>query len=246
MKYIFVDESWEDYLYWQKTNKKMLKRINDLLTVFLISYLFVLRRCVLPNKRQTMKRILCVLLFFLSTVTNAQELISDSLVYSLTLRTINEYTREKIKILKQVEVPSQLWDENNKGVKLGNIFKESDIDFIKSQIKNPVIRSWNTKEFNRKQNLKLTKRVSGGLPFFGLHGKENLIISLPIFSKSLDTAVIYYQSWNKLLFYRQGSGAGYVAVWIKNQNGEWIMNKNDMWWITKNKKAAHNKAQPLA
>lgn len=31
MKYIFVDESWEDYLYWQKTNKKILKRINELL-----------------------------------------------------------------------------------------------------------------------------------------------------------------------------------------------------------------------
>ena len=31
MKYIFVDESWEDYLYWQKTNKKTLKKINDLL-----------------------------------------------------------------------------------------------------------------------------------------------------------------------------------------------------------------------
>ena len=31
MKYIFVDESWEDYLYWQKNNKKLLKRINDLL-----------------------------------------------------------------------------------------------------------------------------------------------------------------------------------------------------------------------
>lgn len=31
MKYIFVDESWEDYLYWQKTDKKKLKRINNLL-----------------------------------------------------------------------------------------------------------------------------------------------------------------------------------------------------------------------
>ena len=31
MKYIFVDESWEDYLYWQKTDKKILKRINRLL-----------------------------------------------------------------------------------------------------------------------------------------------------------------------------------------------------------------------
>ena len=31
MKYIFVDESWEDYLYWQATDKKIVKRINDLL-----------------------------------------------------------------------------------------------------------------------------------------------------------------------------------------------------------------------
>ncbi len=31
MKFIFVDESWEDYLYWQKTDKKNLKRINELL-----------------------------------------------------------------------------------------------------------------------------------------------------------------------------------------------------------------------
>jgi len=31
MKYVVVDESWEDYLYWQKTDKKILKRINSLL-----------------------------------------------------------------------------------------------------------------------------------------------------------------------------------------------------------------------
>ena len=31
MKYIFVDESWEDYLYWQHTDKKKLKKINELL-----------------------------------------------------------------------------------------------------------------------------------------------------------------------------------------------------------------------
>ena len=31
MRYVFVDESWEDYLYWQKIDKKMLKRINSLL-----------------------------------------------------------------------------------------------------------------------------------------------------------------------------------------------------------------------
>ena len=31
MKYIFVDESWEDYLYWQKTDKKKLKKVNQLL-----------------------------------------------------------------------------------------------------------------------------------------------------------------------------------------------------------------------
>jgi toxin YoeB len=31
MRYIFVDESWEDYLYWQKSDRKILTRINELL-----------------------------------------------------------------------------------------------------------------------------------------------------------------------------------------------------------------------
>lgn len=31
MKFVFVEESWEDYLYWQKTDKNKLKRINELL-----------------------------------------------------------------------------------------------------------------------------------------------------------------------------------------------------------------------
>lgn len=31
MKYVFVDESWEDYLFWQTTDKKMLTKINSLL-----------------------------------------------------------------------------------------------------------------------------------------------------------------------------------------------------------------------
>lgn len=31
MKYVFVEESWEDYLYWQKIDKKMLLRINTLI-----------------------------------------------------------------------------------------------------------------------------------------------------------------------------------------------------------------------
>ncbi len=31
MKYVFVDESWEDYIYWQNTDKKKLKRINEFL-----------------------------------------------------------------------------------------------------------------------------------------------------------------------------------------------------------------------
>lgn len=31
MKYVFVEESWEDYLYWQQTDKKKLKKINELL-----------------------------------------------------------------------------------------------------------------------------------------------------------------------------------------------------------------------
>lgn len=31
MRYIFVEESWEDYLYWQTTDKKIMTKINELL-----------------------------------------------------------------------------------------------------------------------------------------------------------------------------------------------------------------------
>ena len=31
MKIVIVDESWEDYLYWQKTDKSKLKKINELI-----------------------------------------------------------------------------------------------------------------------------------------------------------------------------------------------------------------------
>lgn len=31
MKYVFVEESWEDYLYWQKYDKKVLSKINRLI-----------------------------------------------------------------------------------------------------------------------------------------------------------------------------------------------------------------------
>ncbi len=31
MKIVFAEEAWSDYLYWQETDKKMLKRINELI-----------------------------------------------------------------------------------------------------------------------------------------------------------------------------------------------------------------------
>jgi len=31
MNLIFADHAWDDYLYWQKTDKKMIKRINTLI-----------------------------------------------------------------------------------------------------------------------------------------------------------------------------------------------------------------------
>ncbi len=31
MKFVFVDESWDDYLYWQQHDKKILNLINELL-----------------------------------------------------------------------------------------------------------------------------------------------------------------------------------------------------------------------
>lgn len=35
MKLIFADEAWEDYLYWQQQDKRVLKRINELIAAAL-------------------------------------------------------------------------------------------------------------------------------------------------------------------------------------------------------------------
>jgi toxin YoeB len=32
VKLVFADEAWEDYLYWQQQDKRMVKRINELIT----------------------------------------------------------------------------------------------------------------------------------------------------------------------------------------------------------------------
>lgn len=31
MRLVFTDRSWDDYLYWQKTDKRVLRRINELI-----------------------------------------------------------------------------------------------------------------------------------------------------------------------------------------------------------------------
>jgi toxin YoeB len=31
MKYVFAEQAWDDYLFWQKTDKRILKRINSLI-----------------------------------------------------------------------------------------------------------------------------------------------------------------------------------------------------------------------
>ena len=187
-----------------------------------------------------MNRMLVILLFFLSGNAFAQQPISDSLIYSLTIQTIDEYSKGKINVLKYPVIPSQLWDSESGEVRLGDYFEESDAEFIKEQIQNPAVKSWDKGRFKEKQNIKLTKRIRGGLSIFGLHGKEHLIISLPIISKDLDTVIIFYESWDKSLFYRWSSGAGFVAIWTKNPNGEWEMTKNDMLWITEKVEPAHN------
>lgn len=33
MKLLWIDEGWEDYLYWQRTDKKMVKKVNELIRV---------------------------------------------------------------------------------------------------------------------------------------------------------------------------------------------------------------------
>jgi hypothetical protein len=173
-----------------------------------------------------MKRLLGIFAVLTAfTSAHAQEAISDSILYSLTLRTIENFTcDEEIRVLESVTIPVALWDKKIKRLRTGRYFKTVDLAFIKQQIKNPAITSWDNEKFKRARNIRVVKHLST------LRRRNYLFVSLPIFSKDLRTVVIYYETWNKSLG-TEDYGAGFAAVWKLNQNNKWIQSGENKLWV---------------
>lgn len=164
-----------------------------------------------------------IVLISVSINVSAQHQIADSTTYDLALRTIQSFTKTQVQVLHSIVIPTIFWDSTNKTPKAGKYFKESDLDFISSQISNPSVTTWNTEAFTKIRNIRLVKK---------LKGRECLIISLPIYSKDLTTVVIYYEAWDKSFHGQERSGAGFATVWKRNSGNGWTKAKEEILWIT--------------
>lgn len=175
------------------------------------------------------------IIFFLSLInfsTFGQNVISDSLVYFLVAHSIED--AERVKIFGQPKIINILSDDKHQGL-IDKYFKQEDAAFIKYQIENALVKKWEKKSFKPMRKVRITKSYTGTFPFLGFKGKDTYFISLPIFSKDLKTAIICYDTFHKFKFYKESTGAGFIAVW-RQENGEWKLIESDMLWITQKRK----------
>lgn len=167
-----------------------------------------------------MKFIWLVICGFFPLAVNGQTDARDSLLLDLTSRMIDSFDMlngERIKIMKSVTIPTEVWDEQSKKPRTGSYFSPDDLESISQQVQNPAIETWNVSLIRKKKKVNFVTRVGR---------RECLLISLPIVSKDGRTVVIYYRSMSKR------SGAGFVTVWRKTNQGAWTKDKDAMLWIT--------------
>lgn len=169
-------------------------------------------------------RIICILFIGLVPFkSNGQSRVSDSVLYTLSLKTIEDWTSGKTNVYYKVTTPSIFWDVKNKRPQTSNYLPDSNLETISNQVNNPLITTWDNSLFTKESNINLRKRQTR---------QECLFISLPIVSKDMDTVIVYYETWTKIKFSKESSGAGFVVTWVKTSNNNWVLQKQDMVWIT--------------
>lgn len=174
-----------------------------------------------PPTAKGLKFVLMLIFGLISLVASGQPSVNDSVLYDLTSRTIGSNRKlnsKKLRILKFVTVPVEVWDKEKRMPRTGAYLSPNDLESIANQIQYPAIKTWDRDIITKKANIKLVAKI---------HKRECLVISLPIVSADGQKIVIYYQSVSKY------SGAGFVTVWRRANLGTWIKEEEAMLWITK-------------
>jgi hypothetical protein len=86
--------------------------------------------------------IIFILLGYLTA--QSQDYRLDSLFYALTKQSIEQ--SDKIVVNTKARIPKEIWDNYWKRTKQNLYFDDGESEFIKSQIKNPVISRWNKRK----------------------------------------------------------------------------------------------------
>jgi len=176
------------------------------------------------------KAIVSFLLLFISFLSHGQEkFLSDSLLYSLTKRTIGNF--DQIRLARKAQMPD-FWDSYWGRLKLGRIifyddsvFDEKDNDFVTYQLKHPQVKRWSLRKLRKvkvqEQDAFDVRGVISGFRAEKYSTWAKYRICLPVVSKDLKRVVIYhsaswrrrhYESWSTEWVEKDG-------VWTKLYSG---------------------------
>ena len=126
---------------------------------------------------------------------------------------------DDIRIFSGIRKPSYVFQAGNKiHEDYVGYFNDSDIGYLISQYKSPVLRAVSKKNFDKKSNVDVTnKEVLGRL-----HG-DTYYVSHPLFSKDMNTSVIYYEKWSRSITGELQGKAIYKVFQDYGQQNEHIL-----------------------
>jgi hypothetical protein len=182
------------------------------------------------SKMNFKKAVVGISLLFLSLFAQGQEkFLSDSLLYSLTKRTIGNFNQ--IRLVRKVEMPD-FWDSYWGRLKLGRrifydegVFDEENNDFVTYQLKHPQVKRWSLRKLRKvkvqEQDAFDVRGVISGFSDEEYSTGLKYSVCLPVVSRDLKRVVIYhrvsarrghYQSWSTEWVEKDG-------VWTKLYSG---------------------------
>ncbi len=102
-------------------------------------------------------------------------------------------TGSDVRIYSGIRKPSYVFQAGNKiHEDYVGYFSESDVDYLISQYKSPVLRELSKKDFDKKSNVDVTNKE-----VMGRFNGDTYYISHPMFSQDMKTSVIYYEKWSR-------------------------------------------------
>lgn len=168
--------------------------------------------------KHIMVKIIFILIGLVPLRVLGQGGISDSLMFSLTLQSLENLSMTNLNVFHTATEPRYLLDNPEATLKDIGYFSETDIALLNNQITNPKIVSWDNSLFK-----------GDGITIVNEPKNEGCIfISLPLISEDESIVLVYHEAWRKKK--RDAWGSGTLTVWTKTSLNEWIQRRQLVIW----------------